>query len=822
MAGKMTNYKLVVLGLTKRQMCLNHFVETYDPTIEDSYRKQVVFDGQASTLEVIDTAGQEEYASLRDQWIREGEAFLVVYSVTSRESFKTVQTFYNLINRVKENSASTHNTFSSALDVAVSLGSAPIMLVGNKTDRVTEREVSTVEGSALARNLGVDFLEVSSKTSFNVEKAFYDLIRVLRRQRHQYGVRPYPTQKTFWGSRRVAIPPNESETEAGRRRLLTSLIRAAKFNNEKDILAYLNAGADINAHLGSDGSALHASAAAGHANIVNILLIRGAAVNALSPTGIAPLQIAAAEGHLAVVRLMVHKGANINQTSRLHGTALGAAASRGRANIVQFLLKKGANVHIKGGPYGNVLQAASWNGNSSIVKYLLDAGADIRARGDGDCTALQMAAFVGKAEVIRVLLDRGAAIDIDAPGGKYGTALKAANDGGHFDAVQILLAAGASSLGLTPLPTSNNEELPADSQPREQTTNENKPEYQQECHAETAQDRPDSWQQSPGLETQDSVRQSVQNVTHHVRPKVNPLGFSVLHNPPNAEVDVVFVHGLQGNPEMTWTYSGPAVKSSLMQRIFASSSKLSLSSCTSPVYWPYDLLAKCPDFAEVRILTWGYDTKVIREFFGTSDKQNISQHGNNLMALDNSKRSSHQPQYLSIYASTKGIVFLGTPHRGSEAASWGVIASNTTKLALQGPSERVLRGLKPNNELLENLRKTFLQMLEDGHFNIHSFYETHPIMGMYGLNSLIVPYSSALVGHARKEVSLGLPGNHSEICKFSGADDPGYKAVFGALQDYIRKAKAGGRERATDGRVDARSTSNDAPEGYTSDDRTVR
>lgn len=70
-------YKLVVLGepsigktALTLQMCLNHFVETYDPTIEDSYRKQVLVDEKQCILEILDTAGQEEYAFIRDQWIR--------------------------------------------------------------------------------------------------------------------------------------------------------------------------------------------------------------------------------------------------------------------------------------------------------------------------------------------------------------------------------------------------------------------------------------------------------------------------------------------------------------------------------------------------------------------------------------------------------------------------------------------------------------------------------------------------------------------------------------------------------------------------------
>lgn len=59
------------------------------------------------------------------------------------------------------------------------------MLVGNKADRVTEREVSTQEGHALARELGCEFVEASAKNCINVEKAFYDVVRLLRRQRQQ-------------------------------------------------------------------------------------------------------------------------------------------------------------------------------------------------------------------------------------------------------------------------------------------------------------------------------------------------------------------------------------------------------------------------------------------------------------------------------------------------------------------------------------------------------------------------------------------------------------------------------------------------------------
>ncbi|PQE07573.1 putative RAS-2 protein [Rutstroemia sp. NJR-2017a BBW] len=171
---QMVLYKLVVLGdggvgktALTIQLTLQHFVETYDPTIEDSYRKQVAIDGQSCMLEVLDTAGQEEYTALRDQWIRDGEGFVLVYSISSRSSFTRIQRFYNQIQRVKSSDP------------------VPIMLVGNKCDRVTEREVSTQEGSSMARDLGCMFVEASAKNCVNVEKAFYDVVRQLRRQRQQ-------------------------------------------------------------------------------------------------------------------------------------------------------------------------------------------------------------------------------------------------------------------------------------------------------------------------------------------------------------------------------------------------------------------------------------------------------------------------------------------------------------------------------------------------------------------------------------------------------------------------------------------------------------
>jgi small GTP-binding protein len=90
----------------------------------DSYRKQCVIDDEVALLDVLDTAGQEEYSAMREQYMRTGEGFLLVYSITSRQSFEEIQQFQQQILRVKD-----RDYF-------------PIIIVGNKCDLEGEREVT--------------------------------------------------------------------------------------------------------------------------------------------------------------------------------------------------------------------------------------------------------------------------------------------------------------------------------------------------------------------------------------------------------------------------------------------------------------------------------------------------------------------------------------------------------------------------------------------------------------------------------------------------------------------------------------------------------
>eukprot|EP00128_Syssomonas_multiformis_P000376 Colp12_sorted_trinity150504_noHs@14554 len=93
-----TNYPVVVTGpgavgksSITIQFTQHTFLDNYDPTIEDSYSKQVVIDDERAFLDILDTAGQEEFSGLADQSLRSGEGFLLVYSVTSRQTFQEVR-----------------------------------------------------------------------------------------------------------------------------------------------------------------------------------------------------------------------------------------------------------------------------------------------------------------------------------------------------------------------------------------------------------------------------------------------------------------------------------------------------------------------------------------------------------------------------------------------------------------------------------------------------------------------------------------------------------------------------------------------------------
>ena len=95
-------YMGLLLAFQTVQFVQGIFVEKYDPTIEDSYRKQVEVDGQQCMLEILDTAGTEQFTAMRDLYMKNGQGFVLVYSITAQSTFNDLMDLREQILRVKD------------------------------------------------------------------------------------------------------------------------------------------------------------------------------------------------------------------------------------------------------------------------------------------------------------------------------------------------------------------------------------------------------------------------------------------------------------------------------------------------------------------------------------------------------------------------------------------------------------------------------------------------------------------------------------------------------------------------------------------------
>jgi len=160
--------KLAILGsgnVGKSSLAIRlvsgNFMSYHDPTIEDCFKSEQCIDGRHVYLEIIDTAGAEEYAAMQDQWVNENEAFLLVYSIDDAASFEEVQ---NLMTKID-----VQNHHDRRI--------REVVLVGNKCDKHDSREVSFEAGQTFAKEWGCIFLETSAKEVVNVSEAFSELVR---------------------------------------------------------------------------------------------------------------------------------------------------------------------------------------------------------------------------------------------------------------------------------------------------------------------------------------------------------------------------------------------------------------------------------------------------------------------------------------------------------------------------------------------------------------------------------------------------------------------------------------------------------------------
>ncbi|XP_030051290.1 ras-related protein R-Ras [Microcaecilia unicolor] len=166
----MEKYKVVVVGgggvgksALTIQFIQSYFVSDYDPTIEDSYTKICTIDGKQTRLDILDTAGQEEFGAMREQYMRTGEGFLLVFAINDRGSFNEISKFHTQILRVKD-----RDEF-------------PMILVGNKADLDLQRQVSKEEVMSFARENRIPYMEASAKIRLNVDESFCELVRAIRK-----------------------------------------------------------------------------------------------------------------------------------------------------------------------------------------------------------------------------------------------------------------------------------------------------------------------------------------------------------------------------------------------------------------------------------------------------------------------------------------------------------------------------------------------------------------------------------------------------------------------------------------------------------------
>eukprot|EP00051_Salpingoeca_urceolata_P006255 m.83027 g.83027 ORF g.83027 m.83027 type:complete len:861 (-) comp14748_c0_seq2:161-2743(-) len=130
-------------------------------------------DGQTCLLDILDTAGQEEFSALREVYTRAGQGFALVYDICNASSLAEAEALCRFVRRIKE------------LEVHEPV---PAVLVGNKVDLVHERAVSTDQGQRAADRMGIPFLETSAKTGVNVAAVFEQIVRRVPRTSPEYKI----------------------------------------------------------------------------------------------------------------------------------------------------------------------------------------------------------------------------------------------------------------------------------------------------------------------------------------------------------------------------------------------------------------------------------------------------------------------------------------------------------------------------------------------------------------------------------------------------------------------------------------------------------
>ncbi|KAG8530313.1 uncharacterized protein KY384_004815 [Bacidia gigantensis] len=255
---------------------------------------------------------------------------------------------------------------------------------------------------------------------------------------------------------------------------------------------------------------------------------------------------------------------------------------------------------------------------------------------------------------------------------------------------------------------------------------------------------------------------------------------------PGTVNSVVIIHGLNGHAQRTFTHP------------------------ETFVYWPQDILPeKVPS---ARVLTYGYNSSTKNLVEGQNVLDIALQLMVNLKDFRREKAEQHRDMLWichslggiiakkaillhqssdegkAIRNSIVGIMFMGTPHCGSDLAKIGTVFANIASMAIEMP-KFWLKTLSKNSAALYDISREFATVTSDLKLKLISFYELNPCSPPWwkGASVIVVDKRSAILGLPGEEI-IAAHANHREICRFTGEDDHGFRAVWTRIDDFAKEA----------------------------------
>ena len=161
-------FKMIIIGNSgvgksclMRRVTTNEFSEDHEVTVGVEFGSLLVkMEETVLKLQIWDTAGQERFKTITSSYYKGAHGIIVTYDITDRESFSAIENWMNEVEKHASDNISR-------------------ILVGNKSDMIDAKQISSNEGRQLAERYNARFIETSAKNSKNVEEAFILLVSQL-------------------------------------------------------------------------------------------------------------------------------------------------------------------------------------------------------------------------------------------------------------------------------------------------------------------------------------------------------------------------------------------------------------------------------------------------------------------------------------------------------------------------------------------------------------------------------------------------------------------------------------------------------------------